>query len=136
MIHFGVRDLSYSVKFNESGYKYGEQKYIKMFSVSFLNNSITIKYKPSITKIDAFDLFSIEKQRGYKTQNHFATLHAGREYVIKMSFIKRKQIFTIDLSEANNLKYIYSNPFSYPNLSVGFISQKKNNDIKIKRLQE
>lgn len=137
MIHFGIKELSYSVKFSGNGYKYGDQKYKKLFSVSFWNNSITIKFKPSNTKIDAFDLFSVEKQSGYKCSNHFATLHAGRDYIIKLKFSKSRKIFSINVAEDRGNESYYGNVFNFPfrPLSAGFVLNKKYDYLDIERLE-
>ena len=134
MIHFGVKELSYSVKFDEKEYCYGEAKYKKLFAVSFLNTLVRIEFKPSETKINAFDLFCIERQGGYKTNNHFATVHAGRDYVLDLKFSRKRKNLSINVIENNYKKWYYNNGFSFPALPVGFITQKTHNNIQLEKV--
>lgn len=131
MLHFGIEELGYLVKFDSSCYYpisfNSERRHTKiLFGASFgfwwWNNSISISRRPSQHKLDKIDLFVCTYSNGFKKEEYAGSIDIEKQYDIKLIFQKQDNIYRIRAYEANQRKPVFNicNHYEYPLSPIGY----------------
>lgn len=78
----------------------------------------------------------MDKQDGFKSIDHFGTIHANRKYVFKLKLRRIEEAIYVDISEDNFIKIHHADRFKYPIPSFGFLTKGKNKNILINKIED
>lgn len=139
MIHLGLKKLEYEVRFDKSAYYpfvlSEERTQTKLlFGVCFgfwwWENSISLAYRPSETKIDKIDLFAYAYNRGYKSVVYAGQVDIEKKLFIKLLFPVSKNRYTIQVADEEDTILDFADYHVYPFLLAGY-SIKRNYQDKV-----
>lgn len=139
MIHFGLKRLTYIVKFDSSCYypiTFEEKKTKVLFGMSyglFNVNSIGVAWRPS-ERLEQIDLFSHVNSNGTNLISYIGTIDANKNYPIKIKHEEKYNMYWIRVLDADRVHISYSSDFKYPMFKFGYIvTKKQDNKIFLKR---
>lgn len=141
MLHFGIEKLEYKVRFDKSCYYpftlSEERKHTKLlfgacFGLWWHNNSISISFKPSETKLDKIDIYRYIFSDEFEENKCIGSLDIEKEYTLKLMFDHYNNSYVIQaISDSDHQQVInYSKQYKYPYIPFGY-SIKKNHGSKI-----
>lgn len=130
MIHLGIEELEYKVRFDKSCYYpftfNEERRHTKiLFGACFWSwwsNSISISRRPSDSRLDKIDLFAHTYSNGWNNEEFAGSIDIEKNYTLKIIFEKENSVFRIRaFAEKENKPIInFCTHYKYPIIPFGY----------------
>lgn len=137
MIHLGLKKLEYEITFNKSSYypfTFNEERtqtkilFGACFGFWWWQNSISLAYRPSETKLDKIDLFAYAYNRGYKSIVYAGQVDIEKKLKIKLYFPIDKNRYGIQVNDDEGNLLEFSDYHVYPFLLAGYEIKRNHQD--------
>lgn len=129
MLHLGIEELEYKVRFGESCYYpftfSEERRHTKiLFGACFgwwWADSISIARRPSESKLDKIDLFAYTYCNGWNKEEYAGSIDIEKDYRLKIIFEKENSVYRIQAIQEKESKPIinFCTHYKYPILPFG-----------------
>lgn len=137
MIHLGIRELSYHVRFDESCYypiaEAKDEDIHFLFGLSYgfsTNNSLNVAWRPSQIFLDKIDLFAVLMYKGNLFLHYVHTIDTKQEYDLLMVTSPKHKFVGVEGYKMNEDKtaecvFKFSEHYFYPWFRAGLTYKGK-----------
>lgn len=135
MLHFGLNQLSYSIRFDNSCYypfSFSEErrntKHLcgASFGYNFKSDSISIARRPSESQLEKIDLFAHIYNGGKFNEDYVGSIDTNKFYLILMKFEDDNNNYRIKIYDerTGEKKYHHMSYFRYPLFKWGYTKER------------